>query len=191
MQSEAELIRACLTFDNAAQKALYERYIGKMNAVCRRYVPNEEERKDIVQEGFIKVFQNIEKYRSDGPLEAWIRRIIVNTTLSYLRKHKPNDSEKTVDINQYQESHTLVDQEEEDNDSIYNADFSKETLMGAIDSLPEKYRVVFNLHCIDDYSHKIIAELLSISEEGSRTRLKRAKEMLKTYLIQLHKVQIK
>jgi RNA polymerase sigma-70 factor, ECF subfamily len=188
LQSEVDILKACLKSDKNAQKALYERYIGKMNAVCRRYIASEEERKDVVQDGFVKVFQNIQHYRSDGPLEAWIRRVVVNTALSHLRKQRRGLDSDTIPLDEYDEqsAEAYVNQEE----TIAQADFSKEVLMEAIDALPEKYKVVFNLYCIDNYAHKTIAEMLSITEEGSRTRLKRAKEMLQLYLTRLHKIEI-
>lgn len=158
-----------------------------MNAVCRRYISNKEEIKDVLQEGFIKVFNNLDKYRGDGPVEAWIRRIIVNTALSYIRKSK-TDLYSSQDVNDHDDSISVT---EEADESVFNADFDQNDLMAAINCLPENYKIIFNLHCIEDYSHKEIAQELSITEENSRTRLNRARKLLQEYLNALHKTRLK
>ncbi len=188
MLSDSDIAKDCLKFKRSAQKELYDRYIKKMNVVCRRYISDKDEIKDVLQEGFIKVFENIEKYRGEGPLEAWIRRIIVNTVLSHIRKGKSDifvRQDKTE-----QEDNDILISEEEDSDSIFNADFSKEDLMEAIESLPDNYKIIFNLYCIENYSHKEIAQLLSMKEESSRTRLNRARKILQEYLLALHKKRL-
>lgn len=187
MLSDSEIAKGCLKLKRSAQKELYDRYIKKMNAVCRRYISDKDEIKDILQEGFIKVFENIDKYRGEGPLEAWVRRIIVNTVLSHLRKSK---SELFVKQDKADQDEHFSLTEEEENDSIFNADFSQEDLMTAIESLPENYKIIFNLYCIENYSHREIALLLSLKEESSRTRLNRARKMLQEYLIALHKKRL-
>jgi RNA polymerase sigma-70 factor (ECF subfamily) len=188
MLSDSEIAKGCLQLKRSAQKELYDRYIKKMNAVCRRYVSDKDEIKDVLQEGFIKVFENIEKYRGEGPLEAWIRRIIVNTVLTYIRKNKSDIFIKSD--GQEQESAMLSDNQEEEGNSIFNADFNKEDLMGAIEGLPENYRIIFNLYCIENYSHKEISQMLSLKEESSRTRLNRARKMLQEHLLALHKQRL-
>jgi RNA polymerase sigma-70 factor (ECF subfamily) len=188
MLSDSELAKDCLQLKRSAQKELYDRYIKKMNAVCRRYVSDKDDIKDILQEGFIKVFTNIDKYRGDGPLEAWVRRILVNTALSYLRKSKSDifiKSEGNED-----EINEISDSEEENDDSVFNANFSKEELLNAVDSLPDNYKLIFNLFCIENYSHREISEMLSITEESSRTRLNRARKILQEYLLALHKKRL-
>jgi RNA polymerase sigma-70 factor (ECF subfamily) len=188
MLSDSEIAKGCLQLKRSAQKELYDRYIKKMNAVCRRYVSDKDEIKDVLQEGFIKVFENIEKYRGDGPLEAWIRRIIVNTVLTYIRKNKSDIFIKSE--GQEQEVNNLSDTEEEEGNSIFNADFNKEDLMNAIESLPENYKIIFNLYCMENYSHREISQLLSLKEESSRTRLNRARKMLQEHLLTLHKQRL-
>lgn len=188
MLSDSEIAEGCLKLKRSAQKELYDRYIKKMNAVCRRYISDKDEIKDVLQEGFIKVFENIEKYRGEGPLEAWVRRIIVNTVLSHIRKNKSELFVKQ-DKTDIDDTTTLISDEVED-DSIFNADFSQEDLMLAIENLPENYKVIFNLYCIENYSHKEIAQLLSMKEESSRTRLNRARKILQEYLLALHKKRL-
>jgi len=186
MLSDSEIAKGCLQLKRSAQKELYDRYIKKMNAVCRRYVSDKDEIKDVLQEGFIKVFENIDKYRSEGPLEAWIRRIIVNTVLTYIRKNKSDIFIKS----EGQEQDIISDSPEEEENSIFNADFNKEDLMNAIEGLPENYRIIFNLYCIENYSHKEIAQMLSLKEESSRTRLNRARKMLQEHLLALYKKRL-
>jgi RNA polymerase sigma-70 factor (ECF subfamily) len=186
MLSDLEIAKGCLQLKRSAQKELYDRYIKKMNAVCRRYVSDKDEIKDVLQEGFIKVFENIDKYRSEGPLEAWIRRIIVNTVLTYIRKNKSDIFIKS----EGQEQDIISDSPEEEENSIFNADFNKEDLMNAIEGLPENYRIIFNLYCIENYSHKEIAQMLSLKEESSRTRLNRARKMLQEHLLALYKKRL-
>ncbi len=187
MLSDSDIVKDCLKFKRSAQKELYNRYIKKMYAVCCRYLSDKDDIKDILQEGFIKVFENIEKYRGEGPLEAWIRRIIVNTVLSHLRKNKTGIPIKQINLEEEEE---FVASSEEEEDSIFNANFSKEDLMEAISNLSENYRVIFNLYCLENYSHKEIASMLSLSEEGSRTRLNRARKILQEYLKSLHKKRL-
>jgi len=182
MLSDSDIAKECLQDKRAAQKELYDRYIKKMHAVCRRYISDKEEIKDILQESFIKVFANIGKYKGEGPLEAWIRRIIVNTTLTSMRKNKSTIFVRTEETEV--ENNNITEEEEE---SIFNTDFDKTALMNAIESLPENYRIVFNLYCLENYSHKEISELLSMKEESSRTRLKRARKMLQEQLLIMHK----
>lgn len=189
MLSDSEIAKGCLQLKRSAQKELYDRYIKKMNAVCRRYISDKDEIKDVLQEGFIKVFENIEKYRGDGPLEAWIRRIIVNTVLTYIRKNKSDIFIKSEGQEQDIIS-TISDSQEEEGNSIFDADFNKEDLMNAIQGLPENYKIIFNLYCMENYSHKEISQLLSLKEESSRTRLNRARKMLQEHLLALHKQRL-
>jgi RNA polymerase sigma-70 factor (ECF subfamily) len=186
MLSDFEIAKECLKRKSSAQKELYERYIKKMNAVCRRYLTDKEEIKDILQEGFIKVFENIEKYRGEGPLEAWVRRIIINTILTNMRKNKSSIFVKGEE-GEAEKENIAADEEAQ---SIFNTDFNKEDLMAVIESLPDIYKVIFNLYCLENYSHKEISQLLSVPEETSRTRLNRARKMLQEQLLIVYKERI-
>ena len=185
MHSDLEIAKGCLVSQRSSQKELYDRYINKMNAVCRRYISDKEELKDVIQEGFIKIFENIGTYRGDGPLEGWVRRVMVNTVLSHIRKNKSD-----LFVRQSpEEQEGYIANEEEDNGDI-SGSFDKEELMAAIESLPDNYKIIFNLYCIEDYSHKEIAQMLSIKEESSRTRLIRARKILREYLMALHQERL-
>jgi RNA polymerase sigma-70 factor (ECF subfamily) len=186
MLSDSDIAKECLQNKRSAQKEIYDRYIKKMHAVCRRYISDKEEIKDILQEGFIKVFEHIGKYRGDGSLEAWVRRIIVNTVLTNMRRNKSIIFIRTGEAET--EKNIIASDEEEE--SIFNTDFDKEELMNAIEALPDNYRIIFNLYCLENYSHKEIAQMLSMKEESSRTRLRRARRMLQEQLLIVQKERL-
>lgn len=158
----------CLRNDRKQQELLYKTLAPKMLAVCLRYAHDKDEAQDILQEGFIKMFKNAGKYRGEGNLEGWIRRIMVRCAISRYRKLKPM---------------VLVDDFSEENpigDSGYNAHgLEAKELMGMIQSLPQTYRSVFNMYAIEGYSHQEIGNKLGITELLSRTNLHRARAILK------------
>ncbi|MFI5138403.1 MAG: RNA polymerase sigma factor [Sphingobacteriales bacterium] len=158
----------CLKNDRKQQELLYKTLAPRMMAVCMRYAHDKDEAQDILQEGFIKMFNNAHKYRGDGNLEGWIRRIMVHSAISRYRKLKPL---------------VLVEGFEDDNNSFsngYNAHgLEAKELMGMIQKLPQTYRSVFNMYAIEGYSHQEIGNTLGISELLSRTNLHRARNILK------------
>src|SRR6478752_7538146 len=191
MLSEEEIINGCKQYNKAAQMALYKKHVGKMSSVCYRYVNSYDDAKDIVQDGFIKVFSSIDKYKGEGSLEGWIRRIMVNTALDYLKKKKMFVSIQSLSSGDGEQDGGDIanPEEEEDNESLFNAGFTSDELMNAINQLPDQYRLIFNMHCIEKYSHKEISNLLSIKEETSRSRLRRARASLKETLSALLKTK--
>lgn len=150
------------------QEELYNRFSPKMYAVCLRYSNNAENAQDLLQEGFIKIFKNLDKFRGEGSFEGWIRRIFVNTSIEYYRK----------------KSHLFSTGEKEEL-------LAEDTSLNGLDKLAEKdiiklvqdlspgYRTVFNLYAIEGYSHKEIGIMLGISEGTSKSQLARAKGILK------------
>lgn len=164
---EQALIKRCLRQEAAAQKELYQRFAAKMMAVCRRYVRRQEEAEEVLSNGFIKVFGNLESYHFKGSFEGWIRTIVVRECLMYLRGRKAF-MEYTDKLEEY------------DNVSDFHAGIhlDAEDLMKLIDGLPTGYRAVFNLYAIEGYKHQEIAELLGITESTSKTQLLRARQML-------------
>lgn len=189
MLTEEEIINGCKQYNKAAQMVLYRKHVGKMNSVCYRYVNSYDDAKDIVQDGFIKVFSAIQKYKGEGSLEGWIRRIMVNTALDYLKKKKMfvSMSELSSGDGEMDAGDIANPDEEDDSESLFNAGFTSEELMNAINQLPEQHRLIFNMHCIEKYSHKEISTLLAIKEETSRSRLRRARATLKEQLTLLMK----
>lgn len=165
--SEEELINGCIREDKASQYALYQQYAGKMLAVCKRYARTDLEAEDILQEGLIKVFDNISKFRGNGSFEGWIRRIMVNTALKMYRKN----SFKNEVIG-------IAEDYDQVSDSTVMAKMSRDELLKMVQGLPEGYRVVFNLYAIEGFSHAEIAETLGVNEGTSRSQLAKARKWL-------------
>lgn len=178
---EAELIQSCLRGERSAQQRLYTTFAGRMYAVCLRYCKSRAEAQDVLQEGFIKVFENLKVFKQVCPLEAWIRRVMVNTALKYLRSQKRSIL-YFVDM-QDREQYTATVQD--DSADLTINQFTNEELVQAVQQLATGYQLVFNLFAIEGYSHKEIAELLGISESTSKSQYLRARKHLRLYLEQL------
>ncbi len=163
-----EMWAGCLNNDRKQQELLYRTLAPKMMALCMRYARDRDEAQDILQEGFIKMFNNAHRYRGEGSLEGWIRHIMVNTAINRYRKLKPM---------------VLVDELPEQNSYYgngYNAhSLDMDDLRKIIQKLPSIYRSVFNMYAIEGYSHQEIGNKLGISELLSRTNLHRARTILK------------
>lgn len=170
--SETSLIDECIKDSEDAQKELYQKYARRLYAVCNRYSANYQEAEDILQDSFIRIFDNLKSYRSQGSFEGWMKRITVNTALELLRKKKISVVELDDDAN-YPEIAC--------DENILDALSSKEVI-AAIQQLPEGYREVLNLFIVDGFSHKEISKMLGISEPNSKLRLNRARNMLKEKL---------
>jgi RNA polymerase sigma-70 factor (ECF subfamily) len=152
---------------------MYNRYAGKMLSLCFRYAKDRMEAEDILQEGFIRVFDYLHQYQFKGSFEGWMRRIMVTTAINHFRKHHRNHTD--VDIEEAEGSvATSFDQ--------YDHKFELKELMDMVTKLPPQYRAVFNLYAIDGYSHREIGEMLGISEGGSKSNLSRARAMLQKNL---------
>ena len=177
MNTDNNLIRmweGCLQNDRKHQEALYRALAPKMLAVCMRYANDRDEAQDILQEGFIKMFNNVHKYRGDGNLEGWIRRIMVHTAISRYRKLKP-----MVLVEDMAEEGAL-------SSATHNANnLEVNDLMKLVQQLPQAYRSVFNMYAVEGYSHQEIGNKLGITELLSRTTLYRARNILKEKLSQL------
>ena len=168
---ENNLIQACVRRERWAQKALYEEYYSAMMGVCLRFANNQDEALDILHEGFIKVFNHIGKYNAGTSLNAWIRRIMVNTAIDYYRK---NIRRRTEDIEQ------AFDLSTQDADAISQC--SEKEILEAIQQLTPAYRTVFNLYVIEGYSHREIAGMMNITESTSRSTLVKARFKLRALL---------
>jgi RNA polymerase sigma-70 factor (ECF subfamily) len=180
--NEHEIIKGCLKNDRASQKALYEQYYSKMLGVCLRYAKDKDEAKDILHEGFLKVFNGLKNFNGTGSFEGWIRRIMANTSIDHLRKNKQNYLiVSTVYANE--KGSVMID--EVDEDELINID--KEEILKAVQELTPAYRTVFNLYVIEEFTHREIAEMLDISEGTSKSNLSKAKFNLKKNLMHLIK----
>ncbi len=168
MQSEDELIRGCLRQEPVHQRRLYDYYAARMLTVCLRYTKNRMEAEDILQEGFVKVFHNLEKFRKECPLEQWIKRIMINTALKHLRGQN---------LVIFDDELPVFEQVSVEESSVL-AEYSFQELLKMIQSLAPGYQAVFNLYAIEGYTHKEIAEMLEISEGTSKSQYARAKNIL-------------
>lgn len=173
---EQQLISDCLQGNRTAQKKLYETYSGKMMAVCLRYCKDRETAKDLLHDGFLKVFTHLESFKGSGSFEGWIRRIMVNTALEFLRKQ--TDEGYHLDV---KEAYSLS------NDDIGILErMQAEELIRVIQKLPDTYRTTFNLFVVEGYSHREIAEAMNITESSSRVYLTRARQMLQDMLAKVN-----
>lgn len=175
-KKEDQLISACLKQDLQAQKALYERFASTMLFVCLRYVQNRQEAEDLMIKGFTKVFKKLAQFKSEGSFQAWVRRIMVNECLEYLRSNKSMYLEIDLEKADMKAGYALLPQ-----------NLEVEDLMKMIEQLPTGYRTVFNLFALEGYSHNEIAQMLQISVNTSKSQLSRGRKLLQQYLLQSEK----
>ncbi len=180
MQSDEELIRRCIKKDREAQRVLYERYAGILLGICNRYATNIAEAEDILQEGFVKVFIHLEEFTKTGSLFSWMRRIMINTAITYY--HKNLKRRYHIEIESIQ--HTFF----ADNPGL--SDFTREELLQIIQSLPSGYRMIFNLYAVEGYKHREIAEMLSIDINTSKSQYSRARKMIRRKLEILSRIAV-
>ncbi|WP_299060250.1 sigma-70 family RNA polymerase sigma factor [uncultured Polaribacter sp.] len=171
---QKSLIKKAIDNNREAQQKLFEQHSPKMLGVCRQYVKDLHHAEDLMLQGFLKVFTNLEKFKHEGSFEGWIRRIMVNTCISYLRKK------------------ILVDLSDEDfvfNDAATESleNTSVEDIQKLIDKLPDGYKMVFNLFAIEGYKHSEIAKKLDISENTSKSQLFKARKLLQENYYKMNK----
>jgi len=170
--TENEIIAGCLKKSAMCQHLLFAKYSRKLMTVCSRYAGTSSDAEDMLQESFIKIFSSIHQYRSEGSFEGWLRKITVNTCLRKLRKTKIRyDDLATVEA--------LNDDVQPDVISI----LTEKELIGLISSLPDGYRVVFNLSVVEGYSHDEISAILGIEAATSRSQLIKARRQLQKQLL--------
>lgn len=169
-----EIIEGCYMKNPKQQELLYRMYAGRMLGICMRYASNQTEAEDILQTGFIKVFRKIDTYRNNGPIEGWIRRIMINTGIEYYRRRQRTISGCNIDIERDDFIHPAYNG---------NSELEVKDLLKFVQRLPSNYQTVFTLYAIEGYSHKEISGTLNISELASRANLCRAREMLKKAIL--------
>ena len=167
---EERWLRKALDGDNTATEWIYRRHVRYLSALCSRYITEDEDIKDVLQESFIKIFTSLDsfEYRGEGSLKAWMAKITLNETLKFVR----NNSRLPIDSIDDKDTNIA------DGDSMETEDIPTDVLHQFIRELPDGYRTVFNLYVIDDKSHKEIAQLLGIKENTSASQLHKAKSML-------------
>ena len=172
----AKLVEGCKKQDRKCQQQVYQMLYGKMMSVCYRYAGSSDEAKDILQDGFIKVFEKIEHYSSGGSFEGWVRRIVVNTAIDYYRKKKKEFA--IEDDSRIKDEESVMEEEAE---SLY-AGLGIKDVMEAMQTLSPAYRTVFNLYVMEGFTHQEIAEELGISVGTSKSNLAKAKANIKKVL---------
>jgi RNA polymerase sigma-70 factor (ECF subfamily) len=164
-QEEKELIRLAAENNRHAQQKIYSKYAPKMLSVCRQYIKDLHQAEDIMITAFMKVFTNLASFEHKGSFEGWIRRIMVNECISYIRVQKKVS---------FLEDEFYV----EDTFNNIESHFSVEDIQMLIDSLPDGYKMIFNLYAIEGFKHQEIAKTLGISEGTSKSQLSHARKML-------------
>jgi len=174
-----QVIQGCISGDRKSQKMLFDLFSGKMMAVCLRYSKHKMEAEDLLQDGFVKVFQNIVQYKFEGPFEQWVRKIMIHNAIK--KFHKKSNKNELLVLDEIPE--TTVE------GNGLNLLYYNELLL-IIEELPDGYRMVFNLYAIEGYNHKEISELLGIEESTSRSQLVKARKVLQEKLLKREKVEI-
>ena len=170
---ESQIREGCAKGDRKFQQMLYDMFSAKMFGVCLRYANEYNSAQDLLQEGFVKVFKNIDKFRGEGSFEGWVRRIFVNTAIEHYRKQ--------VNMYALHESETNYYENYEDNAL---ETLKQEDILKMIQKLSSGYRTVFNLYVVEGYSHKEIGEMIGISEGTSKSQLARARYLLQKMIMQ-------
>ena len=169
--TEDELVKGCKNEDRHCQRIVFERYAGKMMTVSLRYARHRLEAEDILQESFVKVFNNIQAFQGNGSFEGWIRRIVVNTALRDIQKSSFKNEQIGLE--------NIIERSEEPT-AISN--LSEQEILKLISFLPDGYRTVFNLYVFEDFSHREISQHLGIEESTSRSQLTKARQMLQAQI---------
>jgi RNA polymerase sigma-70 factor (ECF subfamily) len=164
-QEERELIELAVENNRHAQHKIYSKFSPKMLSVCRQYIKDLHQAEDIMIMAFMKVFTNLNKFKHEGSFEGWIRRIMINECISYIRVHKK--VKFIEDENYFEERFNNIESQ-----------FSVDDIQFLIDNLPDGYKMVFNLYCVEGFKHQEIAELLGISEGTSKSQLSHARKVL-------------
>jgi RNA polymerase sigma-70 factor (ECF subfamily) len=167
-REEKKIIEQAVLNNRQAQHQLYEKFSPKMLSVCRQYIKDTHHAEDVMITAFMKVFTNLKKFEHRGSFEGWIRRIMVNECIDFVRVKK--------NVFQHQEIENVILSESED--SLEIESFSVDDIQLLIDNLPDGYRMIFNLFAIEGYKHGEIAKMLNISEGTSKSQLSHARKML-------------
>ncbi len=173
---ESRLIENCISGNRKSQKDLYDMYASKMFAICLRYTKNQMDAEDTLQEGFVKLYNNLHRFRGEGSFDGWVRRIFVNTAIEHIRKKNLNLTSGEGLEN------SVADKHKSALDNLYEKDIIKTAL-----TLSDGYRTVFNLYAVEGFSHKEIANQLGITESTSKSQFSRAKAILRNVISQKDK----
>lgn len=165
----SHLIQAAIKGDHRAQKTIYDQIGGRIQGTCLRYVGNKDDAEEVFHDAMLRIYMNLGKYRGDSKFTTWACRIAINTSIDFLRKQRKNPVMECLSDYEYEIADTVVQPE---------ISLSAEKAMENLNKLNESHQTIINLHVIDEYSHKEIASMLGITEQGSRAMLMRAKKAL-------------
>jgi RNA polymerase sigma factor (sigma-70 family) len=179
------LIKKAINGQRSAQKQLYDCYAPTMLGVCYRYTKSLQDAEDVLQEGFIKMFKNLDKYREEGEFGAWLRRIMVNTCINYLKRNAWYNTELVFNDRDLAPVNSAIDDEHPE--AILNA----KQLLSLVRQLPTGYQTIFNLHTIEGYSHVEIGGALGISDATSRTQFFKARKLLRKWMVEMETPNVK
>lgn len=169
--TETKLIENCINGDRKSQRQLYDLFSQKMFSICLRYCKNQMDAEDVLQEGFVKLYNNLHRFRSEGSFEGWVRRIFVNTAIENIRRKN-----LSLAVGEGLEN-SIADKYHNALDNLYKKDIINSSL-----TLSEGYRTVFNLYAVEGFSHKEIALRLGITESTSKSQFSRAKSILRNII---------
>jgi RNA polymerase sigma-70 factor (ECF subfamily) len=175
---DSKLIESCIKGDRASQKAVYDRLAPRMLPLCMRYVGDRNQAEDILQDGFLTLFTQLQNYKGEGSFDGWARKIFVNTALMSLRKKDALKMSEELDVVRGMKADM----------PSQSQNIGYKELMKLVMQLPAGFRTVFNMNVIEGYSHKEIGEMLGISETTSRTQLSRARTWLQNKIKELENV---
>jgi RNA polymerase sigma factor (sigma-70 family) len=177
--TESELIQGCKRDDAHCQRELFNRFAGKMMTVCLRYARHRAEAEDLLQDGFIRIFDNMHQFEGKGSFEGWIRRIMVNNALKSISKLSfQRENIGTEGMIESAVAPSAL------------SHLSEQELLGLIAKLPSGYRTVFNLFVLEDMSHREIADALGIEESTSRSQLVKARNMLQAMILKSDRIML-
>lgn len=181
MEDIKGIIEGCVRGEKRAQDTLYKKYAALLYGICLRYAKNKMEAEDVLQDVFVKVYNNIHTYHNDGSFEGWLRRIAVNTSITQYRKNLKHA---------FQEDVEEIVRSKNDPLEYEDLEFTAEELMTCIEKLPSGYKTVFNLYVIEGFMHKEIADMLDIDVNTSKSQLSRAKTYLQRELAEISKIKM-
>lgn len=173
MYNEAITIQGCLNNNRASQYELYNAYAKPMYNVCMRMMRNAEEAADMVQEGFVNTFKNLQRYDQSGPFGAWVRRLFVNTCIDEMRRKKRMPVYYVEDVPEQIEEVSI------------GTSHSIDSLLAVIEELPDGYRMIFTMYAIEGFDHEEIGQILGISEQTSKSQYHRAKIKIRAKIEEL------
>jgi RNA polymerase sigma-70 factor (ECF subfamily) len=181
MDEIKDIIEGCVRGEKRSQDLLYRKFASLLYGICLRYAKNKMEAEDVLQEVYVKIYNNISSYHHDGSFEGWLRRIAVNTSITYYRKNLKHAFQEDIDD---------VVQHKNDPVQFDDLEFTQEELMNCIGKLPTGYKTVFNLYVIEGFMHKEIADMLNIDVNTSKSQLSRAKSHLQKELAEISKIKM-